>query len=91
MSAKVNLVATEFKSYLGVTYGFRLYDDYGQTYANNIDAAEWSVLDDMKLLQFALENTNENSDSIFDNVRDMGEGITINGNYYDHEEIQQYL
>lgn len=91
MSSKVTLVSTKFESVTGTTFGFRLYDDYGQTYCNNMDAAEWSVMDDMKLLNFALENITDESDKILDNLKDMSEGITINGNYYDYEEIEQYL
>jgi len=84
--ADINLVGTTFTETTGdVSYGFRMYDEYEKTYCNILESPPPE--DDLELLQVALEYTDDISKAMFDFMREHETGLTINGTYYDWEEI----
>jgi hypothetical protein len=90
MSNQVCLMSTEFKDVDGVTYGFRLYDDYSNVYDNN---AERFIEDDMILLQIAVNASKDNSQTqeVFDYLLEHKKGITINNTWYEWEDINHIV
>ena len=90
MSNQVCLMSTEFKDVDGVTYGFRLYDDYANVYDNN---AESFIEDDMKLLQFAVNASKDNpqAQEVFNYLLEHKKGIDINKTWYDWDEINHIV
>ena len=90
MSNQVCLMSTEFKDVDGVTYGFRIYDDYANVYDNN---AEGFITDDMELLRQAF-NASENNPQVkelFNYLLEHQKGISINSTWYDWDEIKNIV
>jgi hypothetical protein len=94
MSNTTCLVATKFTNIAQEneeSYGFRLYDNYGQNYDN---LAEGPITDDLELLKWAIENhppCASNDDDIADalgDVKSNASGMEINGKWYDWDEIK---
>lgn len=82
------LNTTEFNRYDGVTYGFTIYDNYGNNYDNTMEAIE---NDDIRLLQYAIEHGDENTQEFIDHIQEHECGIQINGTWYDWDEISKYF
>jgi hypothetical protein len=83
MSNRVALVSTEFKDTQGnVTYGYRLRDDYDDTYRDSMDAL---ITDDLELLASALRQVGSPADSLCATAKI--DGISINDNWYDAADI----
>jgi hypothetical protein len=93
MANRPQLVATTFNDYIGgeVSYGFRLADDYDNTYSNTFDESVLYV-SDAELLRHAAESF-EDSDLVGYHILQTAEsaGITINGKYYDANEVEEML
>lgn len=86
MSNQLNLVATKFENLDGdISYGFRIYDDYGKTYYN-LDTE--MVKDDLDLLQLVIDNPDNISETMLDYIQENESGILINNNWYDWDEIK---
>ena len=91
MSNQVTLMATTFTqpaSTVPDTHGFRMYDSYSKTYDNN---SESPIMDDIELLQYALSVEDEIVTGMIDHLKSMEKGMTINGVWYDYDEIKVYL
>ena len=91
--SKLCLVATKFENIAqgDVSYGFRMYDDYMTAYDNLMKAPE---LDDLKLLEYALNTYVKGSSSDGEicgallYLKESENGIEINGEWYDWEQIK---
>jgi len=89
MSNRVTIEPTKFEDVRTgeVSYGVRVYDDYGQTYDNT-----WESLpdDDMDILHKVLQIEGDRyiTDLMFDVVSDH-KGLLIGGKWYDWEEIEE--
>lgn len=89
----LKLVATKFDRYVTgtVTFGFCLYDEYGQYYDNNMES---KCEDDLDLLEWAIQNhspKNCANDDISNALRDIQEeesDIEINGEVYTWDQIK---
>ena len=70
------------------TFGYRIYDDYGQDYCNTMDEADMSL---PPLVFFAkVRDTvavGETFEQIISNLEENEKGITIDGQYFDNSEI----
>lgn len=89
MASQVNLVTCEFHNTTGeITKGYRIYDDYGQTYCNT-----WETIptDDLDILELAIEDADTNAKSFFDFIKGHEVGISINGTWYDFADIADLL
>jgi hypothetical protein len=83
------LVTCEFHNTTGeVTKGYRLYDEYGQTYCNT-----WQTIpeDDLEILELAIKDADDNAKTFFNFMKETESGITINGEWYDFEQVEDLL
>ena len=93
MSNSINLVATTFVAHAQETkdtHGFRYYDDYCKGYCNQ---AEAPIEDDLELLAYAIEVGPDYDalSALLDHVASGEHGVTINGQYYDWDEIKHLV
>lgn len=86
MANQVCLQRTEFKNLSDgkTSTGWRIYDDYGQTYNNLGEAPE----NDLELLEFVKQNGDDVSNTIMNFIHEDEKGIEINGTWYDWDEIK---
>jgi len=68
--------------------GFRMYDDEGQSYDNTWDEIPKNDLD---VLQKIINQHIDFSDEMLSCVEDAEIGITINGTYYEWEQIKEFF
>jgi hypothetical protein len=88
MSNRISLTATTFIDHPNddKSFGFRMYDDFGQTYNNCCDSL---ITDDFDLLQYAYNNQDEVSGVMFEWISENGgHGMYINDTWYEWDEIQ---
>lgn len=88
MSNPITLQATKFVNFPqgDETLGFRIYDNYGALYVNTLEAIPE---DDMSLLQLVLaEYADGDINDMLSHIEELETGLTINGNYYEWEQIQ---
>jgi len=66
-------------------YGYRLYDDYGQTYYNS-----WESIpnDDLEILSLALEDCDFVAAAMFGHMIEHGCGLSIGDTRYDWDDIK---
>lgn len=69
-----------------VSYGYKMYDDYYMGYDNNAEA-EIMELSDFDLIKVAIDNPCQVSDDLFSYMKEEKEGITVNGTYYEWDEV----
>lgn len=67
------------------TYGYRMYDDYGQTYCNL-----WESIpdDDLEIVRLALEDGDDIAQSMFGFILEHGYGLYIGGEWYGWDKIK---
>lgn len=85
----INLVATTFKANAASipdTYGYRIYDDYAKAYDNN---SESPIEDDLDLLEYALQSSDDEVKTMLDFVKEHQNGMNINGEWYDWDQIKE--
>lgn len=70
------------------TLGFRVYDDYEQTYCNNMSSIPG---DDLEFFRMALENIDNALDLMLDYMCMNEKGITIGNEFYDFEEVKSII
>lgn len=88
MSNIITLELTEFKGFSEVTYGYRMYDNYEKTYCNLMTREQWKTCHDpIELLAYALQTKDEQSTAMIDYCVENEEGMMINGQWFDHEEL----
>jgi len=87
MSNRVTVQATVFKNHpQGLeTFGYRMFDDYDQTYDNTFDAVPDN---DLELLRHALANCDGIAGSMLEYVEENNTGIYIGDTWYDWDEIR---
>ena len=94
MSNRAALEATEFKNIHDghISYGYRLYDDYGSCY-NNFHEENIGKLSDGDLFKLAVSEKNEDDASahILEYAIEEGGGLEINGTFYSDEELQEMV
>ena len=88
MSNRVNLVSTKFVNVKEncETFGFRMYDDNVQTYDNT-----WDFIpdDDLDVLTKVILNSNTDLvEEMLDYIHSNEIGISIDGEWYDWEQIE---
>ena len=91
MSNRISLRAVEVKEIKtgDVSYGFIMSDDYAVGFNDNFTKEQVNIDDDVDLLQMVKENTegDEAFEGLFDSMRESEKGLSINGAWYDYEEI----
>jgi len=91
MSNAVCLEACEFVNPVtgNATKGYRIYDDYGQSYNNTLETVSH---DDLEMLQQVLaEDIDEVTAGMLDYIRENLSGMNINDEYYEWEQIEDIL
>lgn len=87
MSNRVSIVPTEFVNVRSGdrTLGVRVYDDEGQSYDNT-----WETIpdDDMDLIKKVLQSDDINIVGMMDFIQENEKGLSIDGNWYDWEQIK---
>lgn len=70
------------------SFGVRVFDNYGQSYDNT-----WESIpdDDMAILKLVADNQNETVGGIFEFIVENENGIMIGKEYYDWEDIREFL
>lgn len=95
MSNQVTIQPTKFEDVRtgDVTYGFRAYDDYGQSYGNTMDSISD---DDLEFLREVCEKYysvlgDQYLVSLLDSVVEMEKGLYIGDTYYEYAQIGAIL
>ena len=88
MSNHAVLQATKFVAHpQGTeTLGYRLYDDYAQSYDNNMESLPDDDLEFLKLV-LGLDHSDVVTE-IFAFIEEEHTGLDINGNWYDWDDIK---
>ena len=87
MGTSFSLVRTEFKDYNGTSYGYRAYDDYEQLYCNN-----WADKPNEDDKEFFLEVVDDGTAAdLVSSCHDNQTGVTIDGTFYEFEEIVEWM
>ena len=90
MSNRVTLQRTVFNNY-GTeekTFGFRLYDDFGQTYGNMMAEKDLELKDEAFFNKVCNENAGDNADVMIDWA--LEHGIYIDDNWYEGKELLEW-
>lgn len=90
MSNQVHIEPTRFENVRSglVTYGFRAYDGYAQTYNNTWDSIPD---DDMEVLKLALKDADDVLSDMLDFCREHERGLHVGDSYLDWDEIKHLL
>ncbi len=67
------------------TYGYRMYDDHGQTYCNAWDSIPD---DDLDLLQQVMDYGDQIAQDMIWSMSEQGNGLYIGGTWYSWDEIE---
>lgn len=90
MSNRAAIVTTKFINVKegNNSVGFRVYDDYMQTYDNT-----WEDIpdNDMDVLKRVMGSDDNKIVDLFDSMRENKKGIEIDGTWYDWEEIKDII
>lgn len=67
------------------TYGYRIYDDYGQTYDNT-----WATMldDDLDMLRQVMDCGDQIAQNMIEFMIEQGNGLYIGGTWYSWDEIK---
>jgi hypothetical protein len=67
------------------TYGYRIYDNHGQTYCNT-----WESIpdDDVEILSMIMEDGDDIAQDILSFMHEQGSGLYIGDEWYDWDEIK---
>jgi len=71
-----------------VLYGYVLNDDYNNYYGSYHKEL---IIDDVMLLRDVMAHADEGETILFDFAIEIEKGITINDNYYSHEEFMRII
>ncbi len=88
MSNRILLLSTKFEDVTGISYGYRISDDFGSDYNNE---SEEPIEDDLELLTYVKNVYAKDSVEILDFMREHEKGITINNTYYDYDQVRSLL
>jgi len=91
MSNRVTLQSTTFQNHPSKeeTHGYRMYDDYGQSYNNLLDKKQMEDMSDADLLHEAANSGDDVMDAMIEHA--IENGMFINDEWYDGEEVQSML
>jgi hypothetical protein len=67
------------------TFGYRMYDDYGQTYSNTWESM---LTDDMEILQSVMDDGDDIAADMLSFLLENGKGLCIGNTWYDFEDIK---
>ena len=70
-------------------FGYRLYDEYSQSYDNTLDETIFKLEPLDFLRDTVFRDNSDNVEAIFDNIRENQKGIYIDDNWFDWDEIQE--
>ena len=90
MGNRITLEPTVFENHRTgkKTYGYRLYDDYGQMYDNTFEEGDL-VDSDIDFLEIVLESgLSDDASQLFDFIAEYEGGMSIGKTYYDWDEIK---
>ena len=88
MSNRVSIIRTKFEDHTGVSYGWRIADNYGSAYCN---LAEAPIEDDLQLVIDIIQHE-DGDNTIPDMLEYIGEnGVYLDGVWMDAEEVQKLL
>lgn len=93
MSNRICIQRCEFANYPNhdLTYGFRAYDDYGQTYGNTC-SIEQMTAEPLEFLKWLAENVEDACLlEMIDFAKDARTGLYIDDTWHDWDEIRQVL
>jgi hypothetical protein len=89
--SQINLDLVKFENRKETTFGIKMYDDYATGYDNNMTKQQFIDLDcdenDVNVLEYARDCEDDAIKEMIESVVRDETGITINGNYYDWDEI----
>lgn len=90
MSNRINFIPTQFINMRtgSVSFGFRAYDDYGQTYDNT-----WELIpdDDMEFLKLVVDSNDETVGSMFEFAAENQQGVYVGEAFYEWDEYKHLL
>jgi len=91
MSNKVTIEPCEFVSARSgsVTKGFRMYDDHAQAYDNTWDSIPDDDMDVLDKVVSESDNVEVKDMLLF--LKENEKGLNIGGEWYDYEQIKEYL
>jgi hypothetical protein len=91
MSNKASLLATSFEDCTGKSYGFRMYDDYAQTYCNSMEGNTLKI-PPLELLDLIIsEYSDEIIDDIIMSIWETNSGMYINDDWYEYKDLKETL
>jgi hypothetical protein len=90
---KVVIEPTQFINVRGpegenVTWGYRIYDNYGSHYDNTLESIPD---DDLELLKIVVENNDDVIQDMLGHLVETENGLEIGGAWYDYSEIKQII
>jgi len=87
MSNRATILPTKFESIRTgkESYGVRVYDDYGKTYMSGWDLIP---VDDLEIIQKVMDEGDDISISIIDNILELKKGIYVGDNWYEWDDIK---
>lgn len=85
----VNLLETGSEDLQGITYGVRVYDDYGNAYSNTWDKMP---IGDMEVLRKVCNEMDDDvTSAMIDYVVENENGLYIGDNWYECDEIKEII
>ena len=90
MSNLVTIEPTQFTNTRSgeSTFGFRAYDDYGQTYGNIFESIPD---DDLEFLTLVAKDPDDILSGMLDSVRENEKGIKVGETFYEYDEIKHIV
>jgi len=91
MSNQITIRPTEFRNIRtgDVTFGYRMYDNYGQTYDNCIFNTKDDIPDDdLELVKMVKDNPNDVAGAMFDYIQENQGDIWVDDEWYEWEKIK---
>jgi hypothetical protein len=90
MSNRIYFEPTKFTNvrHGGVSFGYRAYDDYGQSYDNT-----WEVIpdDDIEFLKKIIDCNDELVGAMLDFAQENQQGVYVSGNFIEWAELHPLL
>jgi len=71
-----------------VTWGYRIYDNYGSHYDNTLESIPD---DDLELLKIVIENDDDTVQDMLEHLVETENGLEIGGAHYSFEEIKHII
>lgn len=92
--SKATLDLCTFTTPSGTTYGVKAYDDYAKAYDNLMEKEQYDQImavdettRDQLTLDYAMGSDDAEMQGLLEAYKDGEEGISVNGTYYDPDEL----